>query len=157
MYPHVTATRETWFSAKLLEVLTIRGEQNGFSRESGKHQEEKEEPSGKLQLTLSHNAPRQTSSPHHTGLSCESCLSDGRSSALPESHTGKFLSTPSATARFWVQIFWSVPEVKPRIKHRDWNVFIHWSSSIFLNVGPDFQRRHLQLHLQNLHTCKQVV
>lgn len=120
----------------------------------------KEEPSGEMNLTSPHNIPGQTSSPHHMGLSYESCLSDGQSSALPESHTGMSLSTPSATVRFWVQIFWSEPEMETRMMDRDWNVFTIKDSQHIctsLNVGPDFQRRHLRLHLQNLHTCKQIV
>lgn len=121
---------EMSLSGKLLQILTIRGEQNCKScQEEAQNtmwqKEEKEEPSGKMNITSPHNVPDQTCSPHRMGLSCESCLSDGRSFALPESHTGMSLSTLSATARFWVQIFWSVPEMETRMMDRDWNVFPH--------------------------------
>lgn len=119
---------EMWLSGKLLQFLTVRGEQNCKSSQEGARKrmwqmEEEEDQSGKW--TSRHNMPGQTSSPHHTGLSCESCLSDGQSSALPESHTGMSLSTLSATVRFWGQIFWSVPEMETRMMDRDWNMVTH--------------------------------
>lgn len=88
----------------------IIGEQNSESIQDKawnrkQKKEEKEKSSGKMNLTDQQNIPSQASSPHHMELSCESCLSDGQSSALPESHTGMSLSTLSATVRFWVQIF----------------------------------------------------
>lgn len=108
--------------------------------------EEKEEPSGKMNLTSPRNIPCQTSSPHRTELSCESCLSDGQSSALPESHTGTSLSTLSATVRFWVQIFWSEPGTEIRMMDRDQNTFTRWSPPAnprVIECGARFSKKAL--------------
>lgn len=103
--------------------------------------------------------PSQASSPHHTGLSCESCLWDGQSSALPESHTGMSLSTLSATVRFWVQISWFEPEMQTI---EWWTELKHVYSLKPLTVcvterGARFSKKAFVLHLQNLHTCIQSV
>lgn len=120
---------------------------------------EKEEPSGK-NLTYQQNIPSQASSPHHTGLSCESCLSDGQSSALPESHTGMSLSTLLATVRFWVQIFWFEPEMETvewwneGLKHI---YSLRYLTGCVTERGARFSKKAFTLHLQHLHTCIQRV
>lgn len=121
--------------------------------------EEKEEPSGKTNSMYQQKIPSQASSPHHTGLSCESCLWDGQSSALPESHTGMSLSTLSATVRFWVQISWFEPEMQTI---EWWTELKHVYSLKPLTVcvtgrGARFSKKAFVLHLQNLHTCIQSV
>lgn len=127
-------------------MLKENKEYPGWGTKQIWQKEEKEEPSGKMNLTTPHNIPCQTSSPHRTELSCESCLSDGQSSAPPESHTGTSLSTLSAAVRFWAQIFWSEPEMGTRMMDRDQNTFTHWglpANTHVIEWGARFSKKAL--------------
>lgn len=162
LLPQEYLHQEMWLSGKLLQVLTTRGEQN---RESSKAEFlEKWQTSGGKGRTLWENEPNSSTQCH-------------KSAVLTSSH-GAILWIMSFR---WpiIRSSWksygnvsvhSVSNCKilgPNFLIRAWNgnqndaQGLKWVYSlksqqihILLDVGPDFQRRHLRLHLQNLHTCK---